>query len=100
MEKDGSFYRLMAWLFLTVKLEGLYSRLWNPINYFTIAGLGVAINYLVLFLLYGLLGWPVYLVNILAIGSAALWNWSQSVGPFSYLWGFRKQENSKKWASR
>ena len=54
----------MAWIFLKIGLQKYYWKLWNPINYFTIGGIGVLINFLVLFLLHGTLGLNVYVVNV------------------------------------
>lgn len=74
-------------------LSKLYGKLWNPINYAIIGGIGVLINYLVWAVTMPLMPW--FLSNALAIAVAWSWNWSQAVGHFSYLWGFRKKNDGE-----
>jgi len=69
-------------------LGEFYKKFWNPINYAIIGGIGVGINYLVFVLLISSFPW--YITNALAILTAWTWNWSMSVGPLGYLWGFGK----------
>jgi len=73
-------------------LAKLYLRLWNPINYAMIGGIGVLINYLVWFLLISFGGLPWFLINALAIIIAWSWNWANSVGPLGWVWGFRERK--------
>jgi len=82
------------WPDLGDKLAALYARLANPVNYGIIGGIGVGINYLVFLLLIGRLPW--WFTNFLAILAAWSWNWSMSVGPFGWLWGFKKRTESLK----
>ena len=70
-------------------LGGFYKRFWNPINYGIVGGIGVAINYLVFALVISSFPW--WITNALAILTAWTWNWSMSVGPLGYLWGFKKR---------
>jgi len=80
-------------------LANLYLRSMSFWNYGTVAGIGVLINYTVWIVYVNLLPW--FIVNAIAILTAWLWNWSMSVGPFGYFWGFSeklvgKPKNSKK----
>ena len=68
----------------------LYERFWNPMNYAFVGGIGTLINYLVFALLIGSLPW--WITNAFAIIAGWMWNWSMSVGPFGYLWGFSKKK--------
>lgn len=74
--------------------EQIYERFWNPINYAIIGGIGVLINYMVWSAFVNVYDW--WFTNALAIISAWLWNWSMSVGPFGYLWGFTQQKEVMK----
>lgn len=71
-------------------LAKTYARLWNPINYLVVGGIGTIINFLVWFILGNMFAW--WITNTLAILTAFLWNWSNSVGPFGWVWGFKKRE--------
>ena len=71
------------------RLADLYKRMWNPINYALIGGVGVGINYLIFALLIGMMPW--FFTNIIAIICAWSWNWANSVGPLGFLWGFSKK---------
>lgn len=75
-------------------LSTFYLKMSNPFNYAVVGFIGVLINYLVNGLLIGSLTW--WISNALAILAAWLWNWSQSVGPFGWIWGFkqRKKKNT------
>jgi len=75
---------------LNPKIGKLYDNLWNPINYALVGGIGVLINYLIWFFLQASFPW--WITNAFAIGSAWLFNWSMSVGPFGWLWGFREKK--------
>jgi len=75
---------------LNPKIGKLYDSLWNPINYAIVGGIGVLINYLFWFFLQ--MSFPWWITNAFAIGSAWLFNWSMSVGPFGWLWGFRERK--------
>ena len=72
-------------------LTTLYKRLWNPVNYAIVGGIGVLINFLVWIILLKM-GFQWWITNIAAILFAWIWNWSNSVGPFGYLWGFAKRK--------
>lgn len=76
-----------------IKLDRLYEKLWNPVNYAIVGGIGMGINYLIWALTIG--GMPWYLSNFVAILCAWSWNWANSVGPLGYLWGFEKREQLK-----
>lgn len=72
------------------RLASLYRKYWNPINYAIIGGIGVVINMFVLLSLAPI--FQLWFANFIAILAAWLWNWSMSVGPFCYLWGFKPQK--------
>ena len=71
-------------------LADAYVKGWNFMNYMIIGGVGVLINYAMFFVFVGSLGW--FLTNIVAILTAMLWNWSNSVGIFCEYWGYTKNE--------
>ena len=73
-------------------LEIIYARLWNPINYAIIGGIGVALNMLIAWFFWTFLPMNWWLINLVAIVGAWTWNWLNSVGPLGYLWGFKKKE--------
>lgn len=77
-------------------LSRIYIKFSNPLNYAMVGFIGVLINYLVNGLLIGSLTW--WVSNALAIMGAWVWNWSQSVGPFGWIWGFkgRQKKDQKK----
>lgn len=78
--------------YLGAKWAGIYAKMWNPINYALIGGIGVVVNYLVWILLSALAPWmPWWLVNGIAIITAWSWNWGNSVGPLGWVWGFKKK---------
>jgi len=90
---------VIGWIGAVPKLKGLsdwlyrrYLRLWNPINYMIIGGIGVLVNFLVQIPLM-FVGVPWVFQNAAGILTAFIWNWSQSVGPFGYLWGFKQDAN-------
>jgi putative flippase GtrA len=73
-------------------LQRRYLELWNPANYAIVGGIGVIINYAVWALLLHFLPWlPWFLNNALAILTAWSWNWANSVGPWGWIWGFKKR---------
>ena len=72
----------------------IYVQFVNPINYAIVGGIGVLINYLTFILLVHRFPW--WVTNGLAILVAWTWNWSMSVGPFGWLWGFKQRNNTKK----
>lgn len=76
-----------------IQLQNLYVRLWNPVNYAVIGGIGISINYLVNAILLNYMAW--YFSNFVAILIAWSWNWANSVGPIGFLWGFEKKEKEK-----
>jgi len=87
---EGLFkFHPQRWPNLGPKLAALYARVSNPLNYAMVGGIGVGVNFLVFLLLIGWLPW--WFTNIIAIGTAWLWNWSQSVGPFGWFWGFKSR---------
>jgi hypothetical protein len=69
------------------QLANFYARISNPVNYAIVGGIGVGVNFMVFLLLIGRLPW--WATNIIAILTAWLWNWSQSVGPCGWVWGFK-----------
>lgn len=71
------------------QFDAFYVKLWNPINYAIIGGIGVIINFLVWMATIQALPW--FLSNFLAIICAWAWNWSQAVGPFCKHWGFEHE---------
>ena len=77
------------WKF-TFNFGEFYDKFWNPVNYAFVGGIGTLINYLVFALLIGSLPW--WITNAFAILMGWMWNWSMSVGPFGYLWGFSKKK--------
>ena len=70
----------------------LYERFWNPLNYAIIGGIGMLINWLVCISLIGSFPW--WITSALGILTGWMWNWSMSVGPFGYLWGFSKKKGA------
>jgi hypothetical protein len=80
-------------LALKLKMAGFYEKLWNPINYGIIGGIGVVINYIVNIEL--MLYMPWFISNGLAILTAFVWNWANSVGPLGHYWGFPRRAESK-----
>lgn len=89
--------KLLFQLFIKVPTVGswlakLYVKMWNPINYAIIGGIGVLINYAVLAATIGFVPW--FIGNFFAILIAWVWNWTQAVGHFSYLWGFRRKDSA------
>jgi len=84
---------LIHQLFRKVGYEKYYEKFWNPLNYAFVGGIGVLINYLVFALLISAFPW--WICNALAILTAWMWNWSMSVGPLGYLWGFSKKGGDK-----
>ena len=90
------FSKYLYRFFKSFELKGwnfgkMYQQFWNPLNYAIIGGIGVAFNYLIFALLINLFPW--WITNICAILTAWLWNWSMSVGPLGYLWGFKKHDS-------
>lgn len=73
-------------------LASIYERLWNPINYAIIGGIGVGLNMLIAWFFWSFLPMNWWLINLIAIVGAWTWNWLNSVGPLGYLWGFKKKE--------
>jgi len=80
-------------LFSKVGYKTVYEKLWNPINYACVGGIGVLINYLIFAMLISLFPW--WITNAIAILVAWSWNWGMSVGPLGYLWGFKKKGGEK-----
>lgn len=87
-------------------LDQIYERLWNPINYVIVGGVGVIINMLVSALFWAFLRipdiWLIFFciptwfsINAIAISIAWLWNWANSVGPLGWAWGFRQKGGKK-----
>lgn len=75
------------------KAVNLYKKYWNPVNYAIIGGIGVGINYLVFSVFINMFAW--WFTDMFAIASAWLWNWSMSVGPLGYMWGFKTKPSIK-----
>ena len=69
-----------------------YVKFWNPVNYAIIGGIGVIINFILFAATIKIMPW--YFCNIISIGSAWMWNWSNSVGPLGVHWGFKKNEKN------
>jgi hypothetical protein len=67
----------------------LYDKSWNLANYAIVCGIGVLINMSILLPVSKI--FPLWLANLFAILTAWMWNWSMSVGPFGWLWGFRER---------
>lgn len=73
-------------------LKRYYVLFWNPINYLLVGGIGVLINMAVWALLLNMLpGFPWFLTNTLAILAGWGHNWAFSVGPYGWVWGFKKR---------
>lgn len=68
----------------------IYSDNWKFFNYCIITGIGVIINMVVLLTFSNFI--PLWLANLIAIGTAVIWNYHNSVGRFSESWGM-KDEN-------
>jgi putative flippase GtrA len=71
---------------LPTSVRRLYLKNTNFWNYGLVCGVGVLVNQVVLHLCVRLL--PLWLSDLLAILSAWLWNYSNSVGRLSKYWGF------------
>lgn len=80
--------KLIHKAFLYFKLEQLYGKYWNPINYAIVGGIGVLINVALMNFTITFMYW--LSADLLSIVAAWIWNWSQSVGPFGHYWGFDK----------
>lgn len=95
MSKQAFMRGLLFDLFMKIhpKAGKIYDQLWNPINYAIIGGIGIIINYVVNLLLMSMVGF--LLSNIIAILTAWLWNWQNSVGSLGYLWGFKEKQKKK-----
>jgi hypothetical protein len=83
-------------------IEKIYAKFWNVFNYMLICGIGgTLVNYVVLSFLISLL--PLVIADIFAIGTAALWNYTFTVGPMGYLSGLSikkpdKFKKAKEWS--
>lgn len=91
--KPGEFTGMRALIWKAankLNLSSLYVRLWNPVNYALIGGLGMGINYLINAIFLNYMPW--YFSNCLAILTAWSWNWANSVGPAGHYWGFPTKE--------
>lgn len=85
-EKLYNIPRAGSWLF------EIYKVTWKFVNYALVGGIGVLINYLVwAILLYMAPGSAWFITNFIAIFSAWLWNFYNSVGPWGWLWGFKRR---------
>jgi hypothetical protein len=80
--------KLIHKAFLYFKVEQIYERYWNPINYAVIGGIGVLINMALMNFTITFMNW--LFADLISILVAWSWNWSQSVGPFGHYWGFGK----------
>lgn len=77
-------------LFVQFKRPEIYEKLWNPLNYAIVGGIGVVINFVIMALLISVFPW--WAANAVAILTAWTWNWANSVGPMGYLWGFKEKK--------
>jgi hypothetical protein len=82
-------------------VEAIYRKIWNVINYMLICGVGgTTVNYIILSVLVNIL--PLLIADVIAILTAALWNYTFTVGPLGYLAGLSmrkpdKFKNAKEW---
>ena len=94
MNKPKDFLYMREIIFnlaLRFNLENYYVKFWRFINYGVVCGIGVLINYLVMALTLPHMFW--IFSNALAIISAWMWNYFNSVGRFGYWWGFNNGES-------
>jgi len=97
MNENAVFPKLIIRLLQEVKSSEvlkLYRQFMSLINYAIVCGIGVLINTAFLYLFTS--AFPLWLANFFAIAIAFLWNWSFTVGPFGYLWGFETQVEVEK----
>lgn len=70
----------------TTPLEKIYSKFWNVFNYMLICGVGgTFVNYMVLSFFVNV--FPLLIADLFAIITAALWNYTFTVGPMGYMAG-------------
>ena len=72
------------------KIGEFYNKFWNPVNYAIIGGTGILINMTILLPASTIL--PLWIANLIAIFCAWTWNWTMSVGPFGWIWGFKEKQ--------
>ena len=73
----------------------MYRRLWGFANYAIICGIGgTVINYIILATMVNIL--PLFIADILAILSAALWNYTLTVGSLGHLVGLAPKAKNKR----
>jgi len=82
--------KTIRFLFADERLVQLYLKWFNLVNYAVVCGIGVGINMYVLLGLANVL--PLWLANLCAIGTAFLWNYSMSVGPYGWIWGLSEKK--------
>jgi hypothetical protein len=81
-------------------IHKIYGRFWNVFNYMFICGIGgTMVNFLVLSAFINIV--PLLIADVFAIGTAALWNYTFTVGPYGYISGLSvkkpKFKKSKEW---
>ena len=95
-----SIYSMLSKFEGLTAIHKLYGRFWNVLNYMLICGIGgTTVNYIVLSAFITVV--PLLIADVFAIGSAALWNYTFTVGPYGYLSGLSikkpKFKQSKEW---
>lgn len=70
----------------------LYRKYWNPINFAIVGAVGLLIYFLIGGAFQNLFGW---FGNTLSLAITWFWIWVNSVGPYGYLWGFKKKEKKQ-----
>jgi hypothetical protein len=74
----------------------MYTKMWSFGNYAIICGVGgTAVNYLVLSGLVSIL--PLIIADVIAILTAAIWNYTLTVGYLGYLSGLAPKKNKGEW---
>jgi hypothetical protein len=81
-------------------IHKMYGKFWNVFNYMLICGIGgTTVNFIILSAFINIV--PLLIADVFAIGTAALWNYTFTVGPYGYLSGLSikkpKFKKSKEW---
>ena len=74
----------------TGTLSNIYIKMESMFNYAFVCGIGVFINQFVIHKLIGDMG--LFWANNVAIVTAFIWNYTFSVGPFGFVFGFSRAQ--------
>jgi len=70
-------------------LTKLYVKFMSLLNYMFVCGIGVFINQIIIH--YFVSSTSLMIANFIAIFVAFTWNWTFTVGPYGYLFGFKTE---------